>query len=421
MHVSAATNEFGPPPSRSLIGTARLVDLAYGQGNVEAVWAELVKRVSDDPGDSAAYMDLSVVLQICGQREKGLEIQQAAIGMQRCYRCEHGDGTGLRILAIVTAGDLMANTPIDFLLVGSNAVLWTLYVDAATPSWPELPDVDVAFVAVGESEANQPVLNNLRRLLASWKGPILNNAPERIAALAREDVPVTFAGELSIVSPKTVQVDRDALALLSRNGIDLDALLPGERFPIIVRPTGSHAGAGLERISHPADLGLYLGTRTEKGFYVAPYIAYESGDGLYRKQRIAFIDGKAFPSHLAVSEHWMVHYLSAGMSEHPERRSEEEEWMQSFDVDFALRHRAAFDALYRRIGLDYFVIDCAELPDGRLLLFEADIAMIVHAMDSAVTFPYKKAAMDKLFRSFVAALEQRRSGNASNVVALTLP
>jgi uncharacterized NAD(P)/FAD-binding protein YdhS len=103
----------------------------------------------------------------------------------------------------------------------------------------------------------------------------------------------------------------------------------------------------------------------------------------------------------------MVHYLSAGMAQHAERRAEEATWMAGFQADFAVRHARAFDALHRRIGLDYFAIDCAELSDGRLLLFEADVAMIVHSMDSEAVFPYKKHAMGTLFAAFDNALTQR--------------
>ena len=110
----------------------------------------------------------------------------------------------------------------------------------------------------------------------------------------------------------------------------------------------------------------------------------------------------------------MVHYLSAGMAQHEERRAEEAAWMVSFRTDFARRHASAFDALHRRLGLDYFAIDCAELPDGRLLLFEADVAMIVHAMDSQATFPYKKRAMRELFDSFERALLRRVDRNGAN-------
>ena len=60
----------------------------------------------------------------------------------------------------------------------------------------------------------------------------------------------------------------------------------------------------------------------------------------------------------------MVHYLSAGMATSPEKRAVEAKWMATFDDDFAARHAAAFEAQYRHMGLDYFGIDCAELPDG---------------------------------------------------------
>lgn len=163
----------------------------------------------------------------------------------------------------------------------------------------------------------------------------------------------------------------------------------------------------MEKITNEEELSRYLDGQSEAEYYIAPFIDYSGPDGKFRKQRIAFIDGKAYASHLAVSDHWMVHYLSAGMAKYADRRAEEAAWMRDFDSDFAARHAVAFDALHRRLGLDYFAIDCAELPDGRLLLFEADVAMIVHSMDSDVTFPYKKQAMSKLFDAFENALQRR--------------
>jgi hypothetical protein len=92
------------------------------------------------------------------------------------------------------------------------------------------------------------------------------------------------------------------------------------------------------------------------------------------------------------------------MAKNAAKRAVEQEWMENFDTDFAARHRTSFEALYRHVGLDYFGIDCAELPDGRLLVFELDVAMFVHSMDDAVVFPYKHVAMRKLFAGFVEAV-----------------
>ena len=46
------------------------------------------------------------------------------------------------------------------------------------------------------------------------------------------------------------------------------------------------------------------------------------------------------------------------------------------------------------------------MPDGRLLLFEADVAMIVHSMDEPDLFPYKGPKMKALFEAFDGLLRQ---------------
>ena len=58
-----------------------------------------------------------------GERDKGLELQATALSECRCYRTTHGAGRGLRVLAFLAAGDLMTNTPLDFLLEGSDVEL----------------------------------------------------------------------------------------------------------------------------------------------------------------------------------------------------------------------------------------------------------------------------------------------------------
>ena len=82
--------------------------------------------------------------------------------------------------------------------------------------------------------------------------------------------------------------------------------------------------------------------------------------------------------------------------------------MASFDEGFAARHAGAFAAMTEAFGLDYFGIDCAEAPDGRLLVFEADVAMIVHDMDPPDLYPYKGPAMRRLFDGFLQGLDELR-------------
>ena len=59
------------------------------------------------------------------------------------------------------------------------------------------------------------------------------------------------------------------------------------------------------------------------------------------------------------------------------------------------------------LNLDYLVLDCAESPDGRLLVFEADTGMVVQDMDSEDIYPYKAPQMRKVFSAFQQALATR--------------
>jgi hypothetical protein len=177
---------------------------------------------------------------------------------------------------------------------------------------------------------------------------------------------------------------------------------------LIVRPVGSQAGRYLARITQPQELADYLARVPEPAFFVAPFIDYRSADGLYRKFRIAMVAGRPYVSHMAASTHWMVHYVNAGMYEDAAKRAEEARFMDDFDA-FCARHQAAFAAIQERLPLDYYCMDAAQTADGRLLIFEIDHIMVVHAMDSAALFPFKQRHMARL-RAAVRDLLLRRTG-----------
>jgi hypothetical protein len=387
-----------------VMGMAAIVPLVFEQVDVTPLWNELMQRVTRNGVDAAAMFDLATILQSLRRTEEARQVLRGAVELRRDFCVVHGNGQGPRLLAFVTPGDFMANTPLDFLLAGSNCVLWLYHVDAELTELADLPAHDVAFMAIGESTENRPALERMKELLADFPEPVMNNDPELISRLTRDGVSAMLAGEPSILSPKTFQLGREDVVAVASGDKALDDCAPGLSFPLVVRPISTHAGHGLECVANPAELAAWLEAEAASEIYVAPFVDFRGPDGLYNKQRVVFIKGKAFPSHMALSEHWIVHYLSAGMAKSAEKRAVEQAWMENFDTDFAVRHRKSFAALHRHIGLDYFGIDCAELPDGRLLVFELDVAMVVHNMDNAVIFPYKQIAMRKLFDAFVEAV-----------------
>jgi glutathione synthase/RimK-type ligase-like ATP-grasp enzyme len=205
--------------------------------------------------------------------------------------------------------------------------------------------------------------------------------------------------------PPTVRAAAGDLKALAEGRRALEELLPGEAFPLLLRPMDSHGGKGLARIAGSDELAEYLNRVHSEAFFLSPFIDYRGPDGLHRKMRIAFIDGTPYACHMAVAEHWMLHYLNAGMDGDPSKREEEARHFATFDTDFAVRHAAAMKGLCERAGLEYFAIDCAETRDGGLLIFEADTAMIVHDMDPPALYPYKGPQMQRVFQAFRAMLE----------------
>jgi hypothetical protein len=116
---------------------------------------------------------------------------------------------------------------------------------------------------------------------------------------------------------------------------------------------------------------------------------------------------------MALSEHWMVHYLNAGMTESATKRSAEAQAMANFETGFAARHARAFAALHKVLGFDFYSIDCAETREGKLLIFEADTAAIIHLMDPPDLFPYKHPQMHRVFAAFDRMLQRRAAAHQS--------
>ena len=386
-----------------LIGLAPLMRKAFAEEDLKPLAAELIARAGNNPDDAHACMDLATILLLSGHADTALATQMLALQTQALYQIAPKSEATIKLLVLMTNGNLMANTPVEFLLENSDIALELLYVGEGIPAITELPEHDVLFVAIGEADDKRDLLLNLEEILKIWPRPVLNY-PARIAELGRDRACALLQSVSSIEMPTAVRITRVQMQDLADEKCALSDLIPATDFPIIARPLGSHAGNGLRKIAATDAIGDYLQAVPSDEFYIARFVDYRSGDGLFRKYRIMLIDGQAFISHMGISKHWMIHYLNAGMTESVEKRAEEAHFMATFETDFAQRHANAFAEIHQRTGLDYVGIDCGETQDGKLLVFEVDSDMIVHAMDPVDMFPYKQEPMQKLFAAFRALL-----------------
>ncbi|MRW89904.1 RimK family alpha-L-glutamate ligase [Duganella sp. FT80W] len=381
--INNARTAFAP-----LIGYAKLMRYAMRGQDLNPVAAGLLRRVLHEPNDVHAALDYSIVLQLTGQPAIAMLMQQRALDRQVCYSRLAGP---LKLLVVMGPGELMWNTPVELLLEDADITIHTLYLTHDHP-WPDaLPEHDVLFVAIAESRGNHSLLMRLAQITEHWERPVINR-PQRIAALTRDATSALLSGVPGLRVPSTSRVGRDVL-------------MHCDFFPFIARPLDSHAGRDLVCLEDARQIAAYLVEVADEQFYVSPFVDYRSADGLYRKYRVVLIQGQTFLGHMAISSHWLVHYLNAGMDESADKRAEEAACMDSFDTGFAARHAAALQELNQRIGLDYLVIDCAELAGGELLIFEVGTAMAVHSMDDAALYPYKQPAMQKIFSAFQSMLE----------------
>jgi len=392
---------------KPLIGLAKLMRMAFSGVDLAPLGTQLIARAESASGKAGAnaMMDLSTVLQLRGDRDLALTIQAQALELQQIYSPPTAAGqAAIKVLALMGPGDLMSNTPLEFLLENSaDVTLDLLYVSPQLPFPASLPEHDVLFVAIGHSDENVPLLQELESVIASWPRPALN-LPGRIARLSRDSTCALLQSATGVVMPDTARISRTALEQIGREELPVTAALADGEFPLIVRPVDSHAGKGLAKLEHASAIADYLQTMAQDEFYISRFVDYRGEDSLFRKYRIVLIEGRPFVCHMAISSHWMIHYLNAGMADSAEKRAEEERFMAGFDQGFALKHQEAFRAIYERMGLDYLGIDCGETTDGSLLIFEVDSNMIVHAIDPVEVFPYKQPQMRKVFAAFRAML-----------------
>jgi hypothetical protein len=389
------------------IGFARLTTMAFGGTDLRPLRDQLMSKVAAGTAGAGEGLDLALIAQLLGDKPTGMAIQAEVLAFHQLFRSPCSvEKPKLRVLALAAAMDMGGNTPIEFLLENSGIELLTLYVVAGVELPAPLPDHDVAIVIASDSDECRDALRKIDRAISRWPRPLLN-PPGLVANLDRDKLHRLLSGIEGLDIPVTASATRVQLQDLAQPNAERAGLAADFEFPIIVRPLGSHAGAGLARIDDRAAIGRYLAERPEPEFFVSRFVDYAGDDGLFRKYRIVIVDGRPYACHMAIADRWDIWYLNAGMAFSQSKRLEEADFMRSFDQAFAARHQRALAAMIERIGLDYFTVDCAENKRGELLIFEADNTAVVHNMDSPELFPYKAPQMRRVFDAFAAMLVRR--------------
>ncbi len=377
------------------VALANLADIHNNANRPAAAARCLRQALLADPASDVLNHNLVVVLKQQGR------LDEAAEHSQRLARPQPLDiqPASYTRRTVLLASGLVGNVPWHTLMPhGTTTITWQ--VEYATDAQErDLPPHATAFNAIG----NADVLDESFARLASFhsRRPMLNS-PAAVARTRRDKMPALLRSIAGAVVPAVIRVERVAF---SQPGLPERLAEAGLAFPVLVRPIVGHGGDGMRRVNSATEL-----EQTDFGaadaYYITAYHDYQSADGYYRKYRMIFVDGAPFAYHLAISPTWLVHYFSADMLAAPWKRDEEQAFLENPVAVLGGSTMATIEAIGRQTGLDYAGLDFSVLPDGRVLVFEANATMLVHLNDSLADFPYKHACVPAITRAFADMLDR---------------
>ncbi|HEX3639480.1 MAG TPA: hypothetical protein VHV99_29160 [Paraburkholderia sp.] len=383
---------------------ANLCDVATGYfmtGDhvIAAYWYRLVLTL--DPRVAIACQNLAAILASAGDVAEADAYRQRAYRIQRVF--VEGSGAEQRRVLVLCAAHASGNVPFDALLPGTTCCRIKYAIDyAAAEEDQQLPAYDLVFNAIGDADIAAPLAARLARFVSHCARPVLN-PPAAVARTQRHRTVSLLDGLPDVQAAPCVQSDA---APASRAALDTLLAQSGIDFPVLARPAATHGGDGLTLCDSLAALEAWRSAQTGVA-YLTAFRDYRSADGFYRKYRIIFVDREPYPYHLAISPHWMVHYYSAEMEQHPWKLEEERRFLDNPHAMLGERVMRAVAAIGRQLDLDYGGIDLTVLPGGQVLVFEANATMLTHFERKTGELAHKNPYVQRIVDAFERMMTRR--------------
>jgi hypothetical protein len=194
------------------------------------------------------------------------------------------------------------------------------------------------------------------------------NTPDAVLRSTRDQVAKLLSGIPGLIAPTAVRLN-GARREIAANTLARSGIVP----PIILRKVGTHTGK-IVGLFDTADAAI---AALEPGDHIATqFVDFASADTLYRKFRVFFIGERMILRHMFVADKWNVHVKDRlrFMAHSADLVAEERALFES-DEPFAPNVRDVLREVRKRMPLDFFGMDFALMPDGEVLLFEANATM----------------------------------------------
>ncbi|HET9397682.1 MAG TPA: hypothetical protein VFO45_02585 [Sphingomicrobium sp.] len=270
---------------------------------------------------------------------------------------------------------------------------------------PELHPYRAILNLITDPDQNPRTLENLKKLLRGFSGQVLNS-PQAIMHSTRDQVAKLLDGTPGLIAPKVIRI-RNPKPDLVAGAIERAAM----RFPLIVRAAGTHTGIIVGLFDRIEDVRAAISQPAEH--VVTEFVDFRSDDGLYRKYRAFFIGEEIIMRHMLVSDRWNVHASDRMrfMADRPDLLAEEQALFNQADrLPAAVMDTLA--AVRARMPLDFFGMDFGIMPDGRLVLFEANATMNFFPFLPDPRFAYVRSCLKPASQAFHRMLGCWRPGSA---------
>jgi glutathione synthase/RimK-type ligase-like ATP-grasp enzyme len=304
-----------------------------------------------------------------------------------------GQRTPIGVVGATDIQDLRAGDPADVDLLHVSTGYFR------QPVRYELDHYHCLLNCVTDADSNPKTIANIRKLLKGHRGRVINR-PELVEQSTRERVAAALAGIENLVVPSTLRIGRRGAGLLKR--LESRGLL---KLPAIVRAAGTHGGeiVGLCRDFAAVERAV-AGAPGDS--IVTEYVDYRSADGIFRKFRVFVLGDRLVFRHVVFADQWSAHARDrvAFLEKHPAMVAEWRQWCEGELSRLGEKVVATLRRIRQRLPLDYFGIDFGLLPDGRVLLFEANATMNFFPFPSADAFPFSLRPLRPAQAAFDALL-----------------
>jgi Tetratricopeptide repeat len=367
-------------------GHVNLANALAKSGDSEGAMRHFEAALRLDPEHPEAHQGLSYLLTDLGSEEaarihrvKGFRRHPVLVLPYR--------GNDFPVALLVLASAVGGMVPIRPHLddrVFFASVLFVEFFDPATP----LPPHQLVFNAIGDADICKPSLEAATKILERTNSPVIN-PPASVLATGRAANAERFRKLPDVRVPRIV--------LLPRQTPTASLLAEQEfTFPLLLRSPGFHGGKYFVRVEAADDLVVALSAIPGAELMAIEYLDARGPDGKIRKYRVMMIDGKLYPLHAAISQHWKVHYFSADMAENPEHRAQDEAFLTDMEQVLGPRAMQALHLIQEALGLDYAGIDFSLSAAGEVLLFEANATMVVLPPEPDARWDYRREPVQRI-------------------------